>query len=102
MADTPTLTPPPDPVHHAAIETNIRLKSQELGMLGKLFGSRENAPINIAGALIVFGFLGCLGAPFLPSSPGFSLADMEKALSALIFAAFTFLGGYLGGAGTQK
>jgi hypothetical protein len=52
-------------------------------------------------------YIGCILAPFLPSSPDFTVADMEvadmeKVLSALIVAAFTFLGGYLGGGGGQK
>jgi hypothetical protein len=75
----------------------LKERSQELGLLGKLFGSREHAPINIAGAIMIAGVLGMLIAPFLPTSTGFSTGDMVKGLGALVLAAFTFLGGYLGG-----
>jgi hypothetical protein len=55
MPDGPDPLPPVDTAKHAVTEANIRIKSQELGMFGKLFGSRENAPTNVAGALIVIG-----------------------------------------------
>jgi hypothetical protein len=110
MSDTSTPTPPRGDVtppareagQYPVTEGSLKLKSQELGLFGKLFGSREHAPINIAGALIFFGLLGMFVAPFLPSSSGFNVADLEKALAALILAAFTFLGGYLGGGSAAK
>jgi hypothetical protein len=86
---------------HPITEGDLKQRSQDLGLFGKLFGSRDHAPVNIAGALIFFGLIGMFVAPFLPSSSGFGAADLEKALGALILAALTFLGGYLGGGGTK-
>jgi hypothetical protein len=70
---------------------------QELGLLGKIFGGREHAPINIAGAIIVVGLVALIASPFLPESNTLSHGDLAKALIGLILAAFTFLGGYVGG-----
>jgi hypothetical protein len=79
-------------------DEELRRSAQELGMIGRLFGSRYNAPINIAGMLVLLGFFGMLLGPFLPiRGEGFSIADFEKSCGALIISAITFLGGYLGG-----
>ena len=78
-------------------ESTLRQRSQELGLLGKIFGGREHAPINIAGTIIVLGVLALIAMPFLPESKTLSQADLAKAIAGLILAAFTFLGGYLGG-----
>jgi hypothetical protein len=47
------------------------------------------------------GVLALIAMPFFPESETLSQADLAKVLSALILAAFTFLGGYLGG-GTKQ
>jgi hypothetical protein len=78
-------------------ETDLRRHSQELGLLGKLFGSRDHAPVNIAGGIMILGILGIVFSPILPAPAGFSEADVLKALGGIVLAAFTFLGGYLGG-----
>jgi hypothetical protein len=75
---------------------------QWCGLFGKLFGSGEHAPVNIAGALILLGLVGMIVGPILPTAYGFSVADFEKALAALILASLTFLGGYLGGGNIGK
>ena len=85
------------PQQYSVTESTLRHRSQELGWLGKVFGSRENAPVNIAGAIIVLGIFGLLISPFLPESQSFSRADLAKTIASLILASFTFLGGYLGG-----
>jgi len=97
-----TVTAPKGGAEQPITEGSLRMKSQDLGLSGKLFGSREHAPINIAGFLIMFGIVGMLVAPALPASAGFSVGDMEKSFAALILAALTFLGGYLGGGGASK
>src|SRR5437763_752335 len=71
-------------------------RAQELGLFGKLFGSREHAPVNIAGAIILLGVIGVILLPALPSSTELSKADMAKLLGSLVLSALTFLGGYLG------
>lgn len=97
-SNSETQSPPTGPSQQQGItEADLRHHSQELGMLGKIFGSRDHAPINIAGLLVILGVLGMIGAPFLPSSNGFVAADMVKAMAGLVVAAMTFLGGYLSG-----
>jgi hypothetical protein len=100
-----TSTPQPDPIigqqQYPVTESALRQRSQELGMLGKIFGGRDHAPINIAGTIIILGVLALIAMPFLPESKTLSQADLAKVLSALVLAAFTFLGGYLGG-GTKQ
>lgn len=85
-----------------ATETDLRQKSQELGLLGKIFGDREQAPINIAGAIILIGIIGFIIVMFLPGSTDFPKSDMAKSLASLILSAFTFLGGYLGAGRRSK
>jgi hypothetical protein len=98
MADEPLQpTQSSSPTQYPVTETTLRQRSQELGLLGKVFGSRDHAPVNIAGAIIILGIMGLVACPFLPESPSFSRADIAKTLGGLILAAFTFLGGYLGG-----
>jgi peptidoglycan/LPS O-acetylase OafA/YrhL len=71
-------------------------RSQELGILGKLFGARDHAPINIAGGLILLGVAGMILVVLItPTNP--LMPDVVKALAALVLASLTFLGGYLGG-----
>ena len=98
-------TPQPDPSigqqQYPATESAIRQRSQELGLLGKIFGGRDHAPINIAGIIIVLGIIALITMPFLPESKSLSQADLAKVIGGLILAAFTFLVGYLGG-GTKS
>lgn len=89
--------PAPPQSYGISEEGQLRHHSQELGLLGKLFGSREHAPINIAGMLMVIGVLGLLLVPFVPEGHTFSQADLAKTLGGIVLAALTFLGGYLGG-----
>lgn len=93
-------SPPPEVATGRQVpvtETVLRQKSQELGLLGKLFGGRDHAPINIAGSIIIMGILALIAMPFLPEAKTLSQGDLAKVISGLILAAFTFLGGYLGG-----
>jgi hypothetical protein len=64
--------------------------------MGKIFGSREHAPINVAGTIIVLGMLGMFGSVFVTFPASFTLGDMEKLLGSFVLAALTFLAGYLG------
>lgn len=74
-------------------QDELKRRSQDLGIFGKLFGSRENAPINVAGAVIV---LGILASTVSLIWPGIHTADFLKMMGGLVIAALTFLGGYLG------
>jgi hypothetical protein len=99
-------TPQPEPSvgqqQVAVTDTTLRQKSQELGLLGKLFGGRDHAPVNIAGSIIILGLMALICLPFLPESKTLTQADLAKIISALILAAFTFLGGYLSGSTKQN
>lgn len=66
-------------------------------MVGKVFGSKEHAPINIAGMIIVLAIFGMLATPFLPADATATRGDLLKVFSGIGLAALTFLGGYLGG-----
>lgn len=82
----------------AITDRELKAKSQELGLIGRLFGSRESAPISIAGGLALFCLLAMIVAPMLPTKAyGFSISDLEKTSGSLVLASITFLGGYLGG-----
>jgi hypothetical protein len=94
---TPTTTDALPPAAPAITEASLKQRSQELGLLGKIFGSREHAPINVAGAIMMIGLCGMIAVPLFPASPSLSHADLEKGLGGLVLAALTFLGGYLGG-----
>jgi len=61
----------------------LKRRSQELGIMGKVFGSKEHAPINIAGTIIVLGVLGLILIPFFPASPSLSQGDLAKTLGGL-------------------
>jgi hypothetical protein len=104
MPPEPEFAPPTPavlPQQVAVSESVLRQRSQELGMLGKIFGGKEHAPINIPGAIVILSFLGLIVLPFSPESQSFSHGDLAKLLGSLILAALTFLGGYLGGANKQ-
>jgi hypothetical protein len=104
MADVPSPQPDTTSIGRQVptTETILRQKSQELGLLGKLFGGRDHAPINIAGSIIILGIIALIVMPFLPETKTLSQADLAKVISGLILAAFTFLGGYLGGSGSKS
>jgi hypothetical protein len=83
-------------------EQDLKHHSQELGAFGRIFGSRENAPIYFAGLFMVLCLLGLVVVPFMPASTDLSKGDMFKTLSGLILATLTFLGGYLGGSNRRS
>lgn len=95
-ATNPEIPLAPAPLANVT-EAQLKHHSQELGLLGKIFGSRENAPVNIAGGVMVLGIVGLFVVPWLPDSQSFSRGDMAKLLGTLVLSALTFLGGYLGG-----
>ena len=76
---------------------SLQRHAQELGVIGKLFGSREHAPLNIAGSIMLLCLVAMFATPFLPASQSISAADMMKTFGSIALAAMTFAGGYLGG-----
>lgn len=91
----------PGGAHSVPVSEATLRHRQELGLLGKLFGGRDHAPINIAGTIIVLGIVALVASPMLPESQSFTHGDLAKSLGGLILAALTFLGGYLGGGGAK-
>ncbi|WP_449410603.1 hypothetical protein [Methylobacterium komagatae] len=77
--------------------TELQHHVQELGLLGRVFGSKDHAPVYIAGAIAIIGMIGICIASAVPGSVDFSRADLIKALSGIILAALTFLGGVYSG-----
>ena len=76
-------------------DSDVKLHSQELGGFGRLFGSRENAPIYIAGILGFIALVGAIAVGILASvSPDKS--DLVKALVGIVIAALSFIGGASG------
>lgn len=76
-------------------ETDLRHHSQELGWLGKAFGSKENAPIYFAGILALIALFSAVAvgiwAPEMPEK-----SDLIKALIGITIAALSFIGGASG------
>jgi hypothetical protein len=74
-------------------EHQLQFRRLELGVLGYVFGSKDNAPFFIAGIIVILSFIGIFIA-LLSSNTG--SGDTLKALFSLIFAALSFIGGYSG------
>lgn len=68
------------------------LRSQELGKIGKWFGSRENAALYIAGAVVILGFMFGLIVILIK---GDMVGDVFKFVAAASMAALGFIGGLL-------
>lgn len=64
---------------------------QELGFLGRFFGSKENAPVFVAGLVSVMGLVGLLILVIWPGPA--SSGDGIKTLSGLVLSALSFLAG---------
>jgi hypothetical protein len=66
-------------------------RRQELGKMGDLFGSRDNAIVYLAAAVIVISIVaGCILAIFEPTS---SRSDLIKALAAIALSALGYMFG---------
>jgi hypothetical protein len=83
------------PVSPALTESGqLRRHSQELGLLGKLFGSKEHAPMNIAGFAVVVAFFCIVGVLcWMPDTAAFSRKDATLILVGIITLALGFLFG---------
>jgi hypothetical protein len=98
-ARVPQTPPPGFPQQTPIAEAELRRHAQELGLLGRIFGSREHAPLNIAGAIAIFGLVGLIGSLF--ASTG-AQGDLAKTFGGIVIAALTFLGGYWSGGGGPR
>jgi hypothetical protein len=76
------------------VEHRLQLQRQELGLVGYIFGSKENArengPFFIASIIIILSFIGIFVVLIKSIKDN---GDVLKGLSALIVAALTFIGG---------
>jgi len=74
------------------IERASKEKELDMGKIGAFFGSRDNAVIYIAAAVIVLSMIG--GALMvLPDTLSPARADMAKAFGALAFSALGYMFG---------
>jgi hypothetical protein len=64
----PTISPEPQRIGFT--QTDLQHHSQELGWMGKIFGSRANSPGNIAGVCVVISILAlCFLLVYAPEGP---------------------------------
>jgi hypothetical protein len=75
-------------------DTDLRHHQQELGLFGKIFGSKEQAPIYFAGTLALVALVAMCVVAFTPTAP--EKSDLLKGLAGIVIAALTFLGGAYG------
>jgi hypothetical protein len=80
----------------AALEHRLRENGQNLGWLGKFFGSGPNAPTNIAGFVVVACLIGIF-ATFL-KDPNPQTGELQKLLLGVMLTAL----GYLFGSNSKK
>ncbi len=79
-------------------DNDLKHHSQELGLLGYIFGSRANAPVYIAALAIVFSFaIICFVLVFTQESSGVSKTQMVGLFIPIITGAL----GYLFGKGSS-
>jgi hypothetical protein len=80
----------------AALEHRLRENGQNLGWLGKFFGSGPNAPTNIAGFVVVACLIGIF-TTFL-KDPSAQTGELQKLLLGVLLTAL----GYLFGSNSKK
>jgi hypothetical protein len=80
----------------AALEHRLLENGQNLGWLGKFFGSGPNAPTNIAGFVVVACFMGIVATFF--KEPNLQTSDLQKLLFGVMLTAL----GYLFGSNSKK
>lgn len=78
-------------VHHW-----LQHNQQNLGWLGKFFGSNSAAPTNIAGFVIICSLVLILVSFFTPANP--EISEVRKYLGSVILSAL----GFVFGASTRK
>jgi hypothetical protein len=102
MSEETQGTSPFQPTRSQVTQVDIDHLSKEIGMLGRLFGSKDHAPINIAGLLVFVCIVAMVIVAFVTPASGVSSSDLLKLFSGIALAALTFLGGYLGGRGGRS
>lgn len=72
-------------------------REAEMGYIGGIFGSREHAPTNIGGIIVIMSIVCLILVPLLPIESSIR-ADLLKIFGGLVFAAL----GYIFGAVSAK
>jgi hypothetical protein len=80
-------------------ETQRVERSQEMGRIGGLFGSRQNAPTYIAGVVACFFALVLAAIVFLPIGEGLTRVDALQVVGGFFLAALGYLFGSITGNG---
>lgn len=75
----------------AGAQYALQHQQQNLGLLGKLFGSNSSAPTNIAGFVILLSFLFVAVSLFFPGNT--DLTESRKIIFNIIGAALAFIFG---------
>lgn len=68
-------------------------KERQMGIFGLLFGTREHAPTNIAGSVLIISLFGLLAIAFFHVEESVR-PDLMKAFSGIALTALGFLFGY--------
>ncbi|MGY2052246.1 hypothetical protein [Methylobacterium sp. JK268] len=96
MAITPKNNPGGVP-NTPKTDNDLKWQSQQLGLLGTLFGDRDHAPVYIAAAIVLMSMTGIILVAFVPHTSQLQDADLIKTLGGLVVSSLTFLGGYMSG-----
>ena len=87
-----TLTATPRP-KSGFTETDLKRHAQELGMLGRVFGSKEHAPFYIAALAIVFSLVAIMVVLYTKSSPDFPKTQAVTLFGTIITGGLGFIFG---------
>jgi high-affinity Fe2+/Pb2+ permease len=89
-----TQSPPTTPSEQKGVtDGDLKRQVQDLGFLGKMFGSRDHSPSNIAGLAIIVAFLILVGILFAPDSLSLPKKDVFTLVSGIITLTLGFLFG---------
>lgn len=93
LPSVPGVTPRQEDDFYARAGAEHRLEHnrQNLGVLGKFFGSNSSAPTNIAGFVVLVVLLIFLASFFLPIAP--DMPDLRKLLLGVVGSALGFIFG---------
>ena len=83
----------PDETEVALKVIESELQTKELGWMGKVFGSRFNAPTNIAGGLVAVSVICLLLVGFSTAIDPITKADLLKTFGGMGFAALGYVFG---------
>lgn len=83
----------PDNIDLAKQIVDHDARARERGAMGRLLGSRENAPVYIAGVLAFLCVVAIIGLVYVPGEASELRGDVVKALAGIGLAALGYLFG---------